>query len=75
MESLTPEQQKLMSEYLQLEGMIKKKRPSTSWLSKLDASVDRYFKFWCEGRFFVYYEKEKRGVFDKPKTVIFVKEI
>jgi hypothetical protein len=73
----TPEELVLINQYTALTGMIKKKRPDTSWLSKLDASVDRYFKFWCKGKYFVYYDTpiEKLKVSDIPGCIIFVKEI
>jgi hypothetical protein len=41
-----------------MQGIIKKKRKSGSLMSKLDSSVTRYFKLWCDGRFFCYYDEK-----------------
>lgn len=43
-----------------MEGMIKKKRKE-GLLSRLDSSVNRYFKLWCDGKFFCYYDEKPVG--------------
>lgn len=41
-----------------MQGIIKKKRKSGSLISRLDSSVNRYFKLWCDGKFFCYYDEK-----------------
>ncbi len=43
-------------------------------MSKIDSSVNRYFKLWCDGKFFCYYD-EKPDFKKPPKGVTFITEI
>ena len=46
-----------IKKWYSLEGMLKKKRDAAI-ISTFDSSVDRYFKFWCQGKIFCYYESK-----------------
>jgi coproporphyrinogen III oxidase len=52
------EMQAKIAQWGKMEGVIKKKRKSGTLLSKMDSSVNRYFKLWCDGKFFVYYDEK-----------------
>lgn len=47
-----------IDEWGKMQGVIKKKRKSGSLISKFDSSVNRYFKLWCDGKFFCYYDEK-----------------
>lgn len=56
-----------LAEWSKMEGKIKKKRQG-GLISKFDSSVDRYFKLWCDGKFFCYYD-------DKPVSLSFFSKL
>ena len=51
------EELKILEANSNMSGMLKKKREK-GVVSLFDSSVDRFFRFFCNGRFFVYYDKE-----------------
>lgn len=46
-----------IAEWSKMQGVIKKKRKG-GLIATLDSSVDRYFKLWCDGKFFCYYDEK-----------------
>lgn len=67
-----------------MKGKVKKKRNQSSLISKLDSSVVRYFRLWCNGKFLCYYDedpvsplrlKQPKDVTKPPKGVTFITEI
>lgn len=44
-----------------MKGILKKKRDEGNLLSKVASSQERYFRFFCMGKFLTYFEKAPVG--------------
>ena len=74
-EKFTPDELKELEELTKLYGVLKKKR-DPGITAKLKSSKEKYFKFFCNGRYLVYFDGSKAPTINsKPKNIIFIDEI
>lgn len=63
-DQLQPEELLIIEDAILMKGFLKKKREDSSIIKAISQSNDRYFRFFCQGKFLAYFKQIPVGFFD-----------